>query len=212
MSVTLNTTNTTAFDQSSTTSSNYFNVDPGGSNTVAFACVTWSDAAGISVSSITYNGNAMTAAGPASYNAQDGPDYPYAQVFYLANPPTGWNDLTVTFNTSATDIYTNLISFDNVDQTTPIRPGTYQNPINQSSTSGGTYSMTISSNPSDLTMTCLNGGTDAAPTTNQTLDASSQWGTTQEENDHATNAGSTVTHIWTGPANEGISIVGFSIQ
>jgi hypothetical protein len=104
-------------------------VTPGGSNTVAFATV-WVDegsgAAGTTfLVTATYGGQAMTSAGAASY------DYDYApiscQVFYLVNPPTGTNILAVSATASSgtiQEIAANLISFNGVNQTAPVRPGT----------------------------------------------------------------------------------------
>jgi hypothetical protein len=73
-------------------------VTGGGTNTVAFAMVMVDEGSGTPGTTFTvtasYGGQAMTSAGPASY------DYDYSpistRVFYLLNPPTGSNTLVIT--------------------------------------------------------------------------------------------------------------------
>ena len=135
-------------------------VTAGGSNTVAFATVWVDEASGAAGTTFnvtaTYGGQAMTSAGATSY------DYDYApissQVFYLVNPPTGVNTLVVTATASSgtiQEVVANLVSFNGVNQTTPVRPGTYQTLQSASGITVDSFTATISSNASDLTLGTL---------------------------------------------------------
>jgi hypothetical protein len=193
---------------SGSSASSAMTVNTGGTNVVAFACVAWDAVAGQSVTAITYGGQTMTSAGSSSTNSTGNP---FAQAFYLVNPPTGSNTLAITMSGSAGDIYHNLIVFQHVSQSTPIRAGTYQNPANPAF-SGGSYTMTVTSSTSDRSFTCLNGGPSGASTTNQTRDSVSTSGGYAAASDHATTAASSVAHTWTGSGTSALAIVGFSIH
>ena len=150
-------------------------VTAGGSNTVAFATV-WVDegsgAAGTTFNvTATYGGQAMTSAGAASY------DYNYApissQIFYLVNPPTGTNTLVVTATASSgtiQEVVANLVSYNGVNQTTPVRPGTYQALHSADGVAVDNFTATITSNTSDLTLGTVEATyTFASPASNQTV-------------------------------------------
>jgi hypothetical protein len=175
-------------------------------NLAAFACVGY-DTNGTTVTAITYGGQAMTSAGAAAFYSGW---HQYAQMFYLVNPPTGSNTLAITVSAGG-GINANLVSFYGVNQTTPVRSGTY----NTYTGSGANPSFTITSNtsPGDLTMSCITYGGAAGVTTNQTSDGveNSGEGSHNEASDHATTPASSVTHTWTMVA-EGAAMAGFSIQ
>jgi hypothetical protein len=188
--------------------SNAMTVNAGGSNVVAFAAVEF-DGGGTSATA-TYNGLAMTAVGPASYNSSE--NNAYIQAFYLINPPTGSHDLNVTVTGGESgEVYTNLVVFSGVDQATPVRPGTYQSPNNTSTDSGGTYSLPVSSNSNDLTWACQSSGPTIDPT-DQTTDTTDHGGTNQLVCSHATTGASSVTHTFGTYGSTPITIFGFSIQ
>lgn len=188
-----------------------FSVTNSGTNRCAFACIAYDKAAGMSVTGVTYGGLAMIPCGPASVNPS--PAFDYAQVWYLVNPPTGSNTLAITVAGTVQDIYRNLVVFQNVHQTTPVRPGTYFNHTNAQVFDGAShYSLVVSSNTNDLTLTCLNGGGLSITGSNQTSDGLSNAGGESFGSDHATISGASVTHTWTAGAPSGnLAIVGFSI-
>jgi hypothetical protein len=122
-------------------------ITAGQSNVVAVACVDYYlSVVSSSISGVTYGGNAMTSAGTVQNSGNN-----FVQAFYLVNPPTGSNNLAVSMTctggcsgyTSSYLIYADLVSFSNVNQTTPIRPGSYA--------TANSSTLVISSNPSDLT-------------------------------------------------------------
>lgn len=192
-----------------TSFSGSFNVNTGGTNVVAFAVLTADTF--VDFSTPTINGTPMTRCGASAENTNS--SYIFASVWYLANPPTGSVTLAVT-NTGATaGLYANLVVFQGVLTSQPVRPGTYiTSAATDKTTAGGTYSITISSNSNDLTLTCCDINGSSAPTTNQTLDGNSGAQVTTGASDHATTAATSVTHIWTDDASSDIALVGFSIQ
>jgi hypothetical protein len=139
----------------------------------------------------------MTSAGATSY------DYNYApissQVFYLVNPPTGPNTLVVNATASSgtiQEVIANLSSFNGVNQTTPVRPGTYQTLHSANGVTVGSFTATISSNPNDLTLGAVEHTYHfAVPASNQTVD-----GTEAADfgvgSDHATTAASFISDTW----------------
>jgi hypothetical protein len=193
-------------------------VAPGGSNTVAFATVWVDEGSGASGTTFnvtaTYGGKAMTSAGAASY------DYNYApistQVFYLVNPPTGNNTLSVTATASSgtiQEVVANLSSYNGVNQTTPVRPGSYQNLHSSNGLTVGSFTATIASNINDLTMGAVEATyTFASPASNQTVDVTTN-AYYKVGSDHATNPAGTVADTWsfTNPWAY-YAYVGFSIQ
>lgn len=192
---------------SSSPVSRNFTINAGGTNTMLFVTLAYDQAGSMAVTAITFASQAMTSCGSAATNTGT----IYAQVFYLANPPSGAGTLSVTVSGTITDIYTGTVVFQGVNQTTPVRPGTYQN-LGASTDGSGNYSLVVSSNTSDLTLTCLNGGLGNVITSNQTRDCISSLGGDSYAADHATTAAASVTHTWNGGASGLIAIVGFSIQ
>lgn len=189
-----------------------FNVNAG-TNKAAFAMIAFDVSSGLSITGVTLAGNAMTSAGTAANNNTDGASgNKWSQIFYITESgglTNGTNQtLTVTASGSVTDIYFGLVVFQGVDQTTPVRPTTYQrltNPVDPAS-------IIISSNANDYTISCYNTGGSGSDTTNQTKDGSNITGTYGGAHDHCTTPAASVTHTWSGAAGERVSLCGLSVQ
>src|ERR1039457_5250171 len=101
-------------------------VTAGGSNLAAFAVVCYVQTGGVGIASVTYGGIAMTSCGPAQTNG----GLACVQIFYLTTAGgllTGSNTLVVTGDANTAAMYVNVVSFTGVNQTTPVRPGTFNN-------------------------------------------------------------------------------------
>jgi len=209
MAVSFNNTNTAQnYAGSSFTDTTNFSVTAGGSNLCAFAVLEFDDFAGgslQSVTSITYGGRTMTPCSSVLYSSAG----LNIQAFYLVNPPTGLNTLVVTCSAAVAEIYANIVSFSNVNQTTPMRPSTYQTQIGTAE-NPSSVTMTISSATTDLTLSiCCS---PAPQTTNQTVDSSNVVGTYNLYSDHCTTPASSITDTWTLSGGTGYAFLGFSIQ
>lgn len=200
----------TADRQGTGTYSGSFSVTAGGSNTTAFAYLTWDGTTTGAVTSITYGGDTMTSCGTASTSGTNGGMG--GQWFYKSNPKTGSNTLAVTVSNSPTEVYANVISFNGVDQSVPVRPGSYQALVS-SAVAGTSYSMVIiNSNANDLTVTHISDDIGITGT-NQTQDASNTSGVSEIFQDHSTTPASSVTHTWSfASGGAAFVMVGFSIQ
>lgn len=190
------------------TFSGSMSVTAGCTNCVAFVIADFTPNAG-AINTITYGGNTMTSAGTRQVTGTG--TAAWASVWYLINPPTGSNTLAITGNGSVTQIITNLISFSGVDQTTPVRVGTYQG---TNANSSATISQTITSAVTDLTFSTTVAGSSAPSlnTSNQTSDGISNSGAEAAGSDHATTAAASVTHTWTYSASSASpAMIGFSI-
>ena len=204
-------TNTSLHAGSASSLSGSQSVTSSGSDIVAVVNVTWDSntgTTGITVTDITYGGQAMTAAySPVEYNS-DGSRIFTCQQFWLANPPTGSNTLSITFSSSDLDVYAVLTAYNNVNQTTPVRPGT------ATSNTGltGDPSLTVTSNVHDLTTTVVSARGLGSGTTNQTSDAKNTSGSFDFASDHATTAAASVSHSWSGTSGLAWCIAGFSLQ
>jgi hypothetical protein len=216
--VTLNNANSPLAAFNSSTFSKPMTVTPGGSNTVAFATVWVDEGSGTAGTTFnvtaTYGGQAMTSAGATSY------DYDYSpmssQVFYLVNPPTGTNTLVINATASSgtiQEVVANLVSYNGVNQTTPVRPGSYQTLNTVNGATVGSFTATIASNTNDLTLGAVEATfTFASPASNQTVDGTSA-AYFKVGSDHATVAAASVNDTWsfTNPWAY-YAYVGFSIQ
>jgi len=194
-------------------------VTAGGTNTCAFAEVGYDAGVGLTISGVTYGGKTMTSAGTAStVNTGGGA---FEQIFYLCSSgglPTGSNSLVITGSSGVTEIYGNLVSFNNVNQTTPVRAGTYVNtgltPANASP-----MVITVTSNLNDETLTSINGvATDGscATGTNQTDTSGTCNGVLGGDGDYSATPATSVTHNWSfnvgAGGGGGWAWVGFSID
>lgn len=178
-----------------------FNFTAGaGSNRCVFVTVGYNGSSGMSVTGVTFGGVAMTSAGAATHNTIDNA---YAEIWYLleASIPSGSQAVAISVSGTLGDIYGNAACFSGVDQTNPVRGGTYGN--------WTTASNTITSDVNDLTISAINGGGSGTSGTNQTSDGISNAGNFGFGSDHATTAAASVTHTWSGTNNP--AMVGFSI-
>lgn len=203
-------TNTAAFSNTGgPLLSTNMDVTATGSNRACFAVFAWDGAlSSDNIASVTYGGQAMTSCGASASNP--GGAFKFVKWFYLVNPPTGTNTLAATV-TAADEIYGNLICFTGVDQTTPVRPGTYQNTTN-AAIAANAATLTITSNANDIS---VSGITEAEGTTgtNQTNTTTQTSGNLELFADRATTPASSVAHTWSYSASGGsYAMVGFSIQ
>lgn len=200
------TTNATGYATASPASFSGMVVDNVGTDRAAVARIAYDSSAGMAVSAVTYGGVPMVSCGPAAHHATS---QGYVERWILVNPPTGSNTLVVTVTGTIADIYVDLEGYQNVNQVTPVRAGTYQ-------TSTGTaspFSLVVASNSADLTTTAINSGGPSITSTNQTSDGIDTSGAYAAASDHATTPASSVTHTWTlSGTSTGWAIVGFSLN
>lgn len=202
----------TMVNKTTAVSSNSFTLSATGTNRLLAVCIAWDDSAGAStVTSVTV-GAGLTPLVLAGTQANSVSGILHAAWYVLAAPPTGAQTVTVTMGgTGFVENYYNAVVFNTVNQTTPVRPGTYFNTAGNYS--GTSRSVVITSNVLDRTITCSNAGLNGGPTTNQTSDGNNAGGTNSGISDHATTPAATVTHtIGGGPSGGAIAISGFSIQ
>jgi hypothetical protein len=208
--VAFNNTNTPA-NVTGTSYSHAFSVTAGGSNIAAFACINPLGTPSLTITSITYGGSSMTSVGAAQGAGTGGASV--LQCFVLVNPPTGSNTLAFTCSVGCVSATANLVSYTGVNQSTPVRSGTYAS--TNCSSSCSTISLTITSNTADLTMSAVSGGNGIPniSSTNQTSDGILNSASEGFGSDHATTPASSVTHTWTMSSGSGVPpMVGFSIQ
>lgn len=148
----------------------------------------------------------MTSAGAVSCTASNSNR---TQIFTLANPTTGSPSIVVTMASTETyDIWADGVTFTNVNQTTPVRSGTY---TTNSTTSSTTLTLTITSQVGDMTTTSEI-GEDGQITTNQTLINNATAGSqhTVYGSDYAAGA-ATVTDTGTSGSATHAGSAGFSL-
>lgn len=205
MNVTFNNANTMT-QVSGASFSESMSVTPGQSNLCAFALVSWDNTSGLSITTITYGGNTMSPVGAAVENINFAN---YAQAFYLVNPPTGSNTLSIAASSGTNEIYANLVSFYNCNQSIPVRSGTYIT----STGSAASATQTISSATTDLTIGLINSLAGFGSTySNQTQDGFSDAGSYGAASDHATTAANSITDTFTMASSNGYALLGFSVQ
>jgi len=112
-------------------------------------------------------------------------------IFQVINPPSGSQTATVSWTTTM-NVDVGVITVSGADQTTPCTNGTF---TANNSTPTATTSVTITSNPGDLTASVgFTGGTWVTPFTNQTL----KWGIDSAVTGGDIGPGTgTTTHTWT---------------
>lgn len=185
------------------------------SNLCAWVDVSWDDVnEGITISSATYNGIALTSLGArvrmgATANR-------YLQSFVLANNQvaTGSNTLTVNFtpNADATNMAAMLRAYKNVDQTTPIRAATYTSFSGQTD-AAGLKAFPVTTATDDLTVTAVVENANS-PTTDQTLRTADAFFATFFLGTDDGAGASPVTHTWNtniASVND-IALTGASLQ
>lgn len=181
-----------------------------GSNLCAVAYVVWNDAnEGITITWVTYNGVPMTSMG-ARIRIGTTNIY-YIQGFYLPGPATGSNTLEVTFSSAnAIDPGAVLLVYTGVDQTTPLRAGSYTS-FSGLTDADGTKLLPISSVAGDRTISA-SGNLDHLPLSSQTLETSDVSGAAFLGTDDGAGA-ATVNHTWATvvPNANAIAILGASL-
>jgi hypothetical protein len=203
-----NNTNLPTTTAASTVSESMSVTAPCTPNCAAFVWVGTAGSSGYPTVTVTYGGNSMTSAGSPQQGTSAGSNVQMAW-FYLVNPPTGSNTLAIsTSGGSVTRIKTNLIAFNNVNQSTPVRAGTYTG-----ATGSGVSnpSLVVSSDPQDLTVTATLEGQHVIGSSNQAVDGI-QNNDFVAGSDHALVPASSVTHTWDYGAAADYILVGFSIQ
>lgn len=164
-----------------------------GSNLCAVVYVVWNDVnEGITITGVKYNGVSMTSMGARVRIGTT--NLHYIQGWYLAGPATGSNTLEVTFSSAnATDQGAVLLAYTGVDQTTPLRGGSYTS-FSGLTDANGTKALVVSSAVDDRTVTA-SGNFDHAPLSSQTLRTSDTAGSAFFGTDDGAGA-ATVTHTW----------------
>jgi hypothetical protein len=111
------------------------------------------------------------------------------------------------------EIAANLVSFNNVNQTTPVRAGTYQTLHSATGVTVGSFTATLASNSNDLTLGAVEQTFHfATPASNQTVDGinAAAFGV---GSDHATVGASSISDTWNFTLPYAYyAYVGFSIQ
>lgn len=185
-----------------------FTVSATGPNHIAIVPVVWDNITGLSVSSITLGGVAMTACG-AAVQANSGSDwFAYVRPYYLLNPPSGSQALVISVP-SANEIYANVTVFSGVDAVTPI--------VNYTTSSTGILSLTgavtVPSSANQITVSAATAGGGVVITgTNQTSDGINVGGGHTAGSDHCTTPGSSITHTWTADNQSFWAVAGFSLS
>lgn len=188
-----------------TSYSGSMSVTASGTNRVAVACIGFDGAAGLSITAVTYGGTPMVSAGAATRNTTSNA---YVQIFTLANPATGANTLAVTGSASVAEVYANLVSFTGVDQTVPVRAGTF----NSGTGNSANPAITITSNANDKTFTCIVPGLGNVTATSQTSNSFNTTGTMSSGSDRETGTAASVLHTWTTDSAQQYALAGISLQ
>ena len=176
-----------------------------GTHLIGIVHVGWGNSpTAISVSGVTWGGVAMTSAGAAATTANSAG----TQIFYLANPSTGSPSIVVTLSGTETfDIWADGITYTGVNQTTPVRSGTY---ATNSTTSGNPLAITVSSQVGDKTNSSTIDEL-GVQTSSQTQRTNGTTGSrTGFGSDDAAGA-TTVTHSWNYGSGTHAAVAGFSL-
>jgi hypothetical protein len=201
--------NGTAVDHTSATSpftDNSFTISA--LSNCAFIDFGYDASTGFSITSVTWGGVNCVSCGAAA--ASGSPQFAYAQSWYCPSPPTGNQQLIITFaGGTFADLYIEVCGYSGVNLVTPVRLGSYQT----GHSTGTTASLTISSNSNDRTHTCVNSGGPSVSSTNQTSNGISNGGSYGFGSDTGTTTGTSITHTWTfGSSTNGYAMFGFSID
>lgn len=169
-------------------------------NTLLVAYILF-DGAGASVSGCTWNGVALTSAGTAAHNSTSNGN---ASLWYLLNPATSAQTLACT-GTSVTEYYYGVMSFHNVNASTPIRASSYQ-----TQTGSGTTTITgATSNSQDIYVTDIEATGGAGAPANLTSATSGAGGQASGQG-YVTTSAASVSPSW--PATGNTAMAGASVQ
>jgi hypothetical protein len=183
-----------------------FRVSSQGSNLCAVAALRLYGTT-LSLTGVTLGGTSMTSAGaPPSQGSA------YSALYYLAAPPTGSSEaLILTYTGTLTEAIADVSTFQQCNQTTPVRSGSY---TSANGTLSGTtpVSLTVTSSTTDMSVTT--GGCTANPAfPNQMWDGAYQGTHVFLGMDHAVVPASTVTHTWTcKQSGDTYTFAGLSLQ
>lgn len=199
-------TATTGSVAGSPTSLTFSHTNGSGSKRLLVVCIAYQDTT--SATGVTYNGVAMTFVARASQN------FTSSEIWYLANPSTGANNVVITMSGATSYITATANSFTGVAQTS-LTDGS--NTATGSSTTASVDVTTgrdnswvidcvaIQTNTGDITLTVGSGQTQRS---NQTNSSQERQGTSTEP---TTTAG-TVTMDWTLSISRNWSTVGFAFK
>lgn len=157
---------------------------------------------------VTYSGTAMTLVARRRQNGVVS-DSVVTELWYLIAPATGANNIVATWSTTTTQSAVNGVSFAGADQTTGINGSQ----VNSSST-GSTLAVTITSASGDMTCTALGTWWDDGATSSQTIRGTAFGVGDQYGGGGDTAAGAaSVTHTWTraGADDDLSAVVGCNV-
>ena len=120
-----------------------------GTNRAGVVVVSWEDAAGASISSVTWNGVSMGAAKVTQVNDLSGPatsPLTNASIYVIENPPTGASSVVITFSDDVRGGAA-AIGFNGVDQATLVRAGST---VGLESDTGGSKEVTVNAQSGDM--------------------------------------------------------------
>ena len=211
-----NNSNTMTFTGSGTVSQSDTVAAPCSPNCAAFVPVTTVSTGGYPTVTATYNAVSMISCGTPQ---QEMVGSVFVQIawFVLVNPSTGSNTLAVSASgggVTVSQTKVNLISYTGVDQTTPVRGGTYQG----TSSAGATIALTITSDTQDITTTATQAGSNVPNlnSSSQTVDGAQNSvysaGSDHEDLPEGMAPPSSVTHTWTYSTTADAIMLGFSIK
>jgi hypothetical protein len=156
---------------------------------------------------VSWGGDSMTAAGTAGCESYFSSYGTCVQQFVLPNPPTGTPTILVTTSATAFSITADGWTANNVNQTTPVRSGSW----GCNTTSSASMVLAVPGSVGDLTTTAAGDYGDVY-STNQTLIMNNESAHLGLASDYASLAsGSSVTHTWS-TANQGSLLCGFSLE
>jgi hypothetical protein len=163
-----------------------------------------------SATGATWNGVAMTSVGSFTRT----PSGHYSELFILANPATGTNDLVIswTVGSAISDMWYDATAYTGVHQSTPARAGTF-NSDGSNIGNPATIAFPVTTVSGDMTTTLTNPRSNSVVSTDKTSRSTLVDGL-YFYSDDAVSASSSTTHTWTyGSVSAGVcQITGFSIQ
>ena len=204
-----------------TSYSKNFNIPASGGNLLAVIPVSWGNNANgnnnITITAISLGGTSILANTPGpAINSNTSGYYGWIQDFYLANPPTGASEtLSITFSATNYRSCANAVTFLNVNQTTPIMPGSYQTAINNTGIYGGLISTLGPSQNRNIIFSSQTNSTDSLSSgqTSAGNSSSNATGYGYWQNAYSTNSSPQLRFTWGGGSHtDYICMLAFSIQ
>lgn len=163
-----------------------------------------------SATGVTWNGVAMTSVGSFTRTASGH----YSELFILANPATGTNDLVISWTPGSTvsSLWYDATSYTGVHQSTPARAGTF-NSDGSNIGNPATIAFPVTTVSGDMTTTLTNPRSNGVSSTDKTA-RSTLVDVLYFYSDDAVSSSSSTTHTWTYTSlSAGVGqITGFSIR